>query len=191
MNLLNAGCGTHYADGWVNTDSWEDPNTRPDVKVVPGEPYPFPDNHFDAVYLGHVLEHIPWPDVPAFLMDMNRMAKPGAPILIVGPDVLRTIKLWAAGLEPWHMVLSTIEHQEANYQPDREDEVWEGAAHHWNCHEERVVELLKRLGFVPISYSQRIPDNPSHKTWYDPDTNMTWPVVGKNHWQCAVQVRAF
>jgi len=88
-------------------------------------------------------------------------------------------------------VLSTIEHQEANYQPDREDEVWEGAAHHWNCHEERVVELLKGLGFVPISYSQRIPDNPSHKTWYDPDTNMTWPVVGKNHWQCAVQVRAF
>jgi predicted SAM-dependent methyltransferase len=52
-NLLNAGCGTWYADGWVNTDTWEDDNTKPDIVVKAGEPYPFPDNHFDAIFLGH------------------------------------------------------------------------------------------------------------------------------------------
>ena len=23
---LNVGCGTHYIEGWVNTDVWEDSN---------------------------------------------------------------------------------------------------------------------------------------------------------------------
>lgn len=192
MKLLNAGCGTHYADGWVNTDSWEEANTRPDVKVVPGEPYPFPDNHFDAVYLGHVLEHIDWSDVPAFLLDMNRVAKTGAPILIVGPDVLKTIQLWKEGKEPWHMVLSTMEHQDVNYQPDREHEWWDGATHHWNCHNQRVLELLEDIGFTDISdVYDYIPNNPSGKEWYDQVTDITWPVVGKHHWQFALMVRAF
>ena len=31
--LLNVGCGTHYIDGWVNTDVWEDHSTTPDVLV--------------------------------------------------------------------------------------------------------------------------------------------------------------
>ena len=48
MNLLNAGCGTHYASGWVNTDTWVTADTKPDVQVKPGEPYPFAENHFDG-----------------------------------------------------------------------------------------------------------------------------------------------
>lgn len=190
MNLLNAGCGTHYADGWVNVDVWEDETTRPDVLAVPGEPYPFPDNHFEAAFLGHVIEHIPWPLVPAFLDDIIRVTKKGGPILIVGPDVLRTIQLWAKNQEPWHMVLSTMEHQDVNYQPGREDKVWEGAYHHWNCHEERVVKLLTAMGKKPVVYSDRIPNNPSGKGWVDPISTINWPVVGKHHWQFAVMIRA-
>ena len=34
MKLLNVGCGTHYAQGWVNADTWETEDTRPDVKVT-------------------------------------------------------------------------------------------------------------------------------------------------------------
>lgn len=189
-NYLNAGCGTHYADDWVNVDVWSDETTHPDVVVEPGDPYPFPDNHFDAVFLGHVLEHIPWPEVPAFLEDIFRVAKKNAPILIVGPDVIRTIKLWHEGKEPWFMVLSTMEHQHANYQPGREDKVWTGAHHHWNCSEERVQELLNAMGKSQISYSDLIPDNPSGKSWYDNGTGITWPVVGKHHWQFAILVKA-
>ena len=186
MKLLNAGCGTHYAKGWTNVDVWEGPNTTPDIKVNPGEPYPFEDNTFDAVYLGHVLEHIPWSDVTTFLQDIQRVAKPGAPVMVVGPDIYKTIKRWKEGLEPWSMVLSTIEHQDMNWQPDREHEWWDGAHHHWNCHEERIETLLNNLGFTNIkNVFNKIPDDPDGKSWFDHKNKIEWPVVGKYYWQLA------
>lgn len=185
-NLLNAGCGTHYAKGWINTDVWDDgETTKPDVKVIPGEPYPFSDNNFDAVFLGHVLEHIAWPEVPRFLQDMRRIAKPGAKFLVCGPDVLKTIQRWAQGQEPWHMVLSTLEHQDINTQPEREHLWWDGATHHWNCHHERIVNLLSAAGFSEITdVFDVIPKNPLGKEWNDGD--IRWPVVGHWHWHFAV-----
>lgn len=186
MNLLNAGCGTHYAKGWVNTDVWSSDTTKPDVVVAPGEAYPFEDNYFDGVFLGHVLEHIPWPEVPAFLDDISRVTKPGAPILVVGPDVYKTIQRWKEGQEPWWMVESVLEHQDRNWQPEREGEWWDGAHHHWNCHEARVEKLLNGMGFTNITnvYND-IPNDANGKSWFDAVTNITWPVVGKYYWQLA------
>lgn len=187
MNLLNAGCGTHYAKGWVNTDVWENEETRPDIRVVPGEPYPFPDNHFDAVFMGHVIEHIDWPSLPAFLMEMTRVAKPDAPMLLVGPDVYRTLHLWHENKQPWWLVESVLEHQEVI--PDRSSgiEWWDGATHHWNCHEQRVADLLSQLGFTDIgSVSDLIP---SGNDWRDPEIEeLVWPVVQKADWQFGIRV---
>jgi predicted SAM-dependent methyltransferase len=184
MKLLNAGCGTHYANGWVNTDVWESPTTKPDVKVTPGEPYPFEDNTFDAVFLGHVIEHIKWDDVLPFLKDMQRIAKPRAQFLLVGPDVFKTIQRWKDGKEPWWMVESTMEHADMNFQPDREEEWWDGAHHHWNCHEKRVQTILEGSGFLNINnVFDLIPNNPGGTSWNDPETGITWPVVGKHFWQ--------
>lgn len=186
MNLLNAGCGTHYAKGWVNTDVWESDTTKPDIRVTPGEPYPFDDNTFDAVFLGHVIEHMEWSYVPTFMMDMDRVAKPGAPIFIIGPDVFRTIERWKTGEEPWFMVESTMEHQDVNWQPDREHEWWDGAAHHWNCHEARVKSILEFLEFPNIEVvSDSVPNG---NNWRDPHiSNLIWPVVGKAPWQFAIR----
>lgn len=191
MNLLNAGCGTHYAKGWINCDVWSSDTTKPDVVVEVDQPYPFPDNHFDAIYLGHVIEHIDWRSVPTFLNDMRRIAKPDAPILVVGPDVLKTIQRWHEGREPWAMVLSTMEHQEHNYQPDRESEFWDGATHHWNCHHQRVWDMLIGLGFKdPIDYYERIPNDTHAHWWKDEETGIKWPVVSKWFWQFAIHCRA-
>lgn len=190
-NLLNAGCGTHYAQGWVNCDVWSSPDTKPDVLVEVGQPYPFPDNHFDAVYLGHVIEHIDWRDVPAFIADMRRVAKPGAPILVVGPDVYKTLQRWKEDKEPWEMVISTMEHQEHNYQPEADTAFWDGATHHWNCHHARVWDMLTSLGFTNLEdYYDRIPNNTSMKTWKDESAGITWPVVAKWFWQFAILCRA-
>lgn len=187
MKFLNAGCGTHYADGWINVDIWEDDSTKPDVLAKVGEPYPFENNYFDAVFLGHVLEHMDWKMVPEFLYDMQRIAKPDALFLIVGPDILKTIHRWKDGNEPWEMVLSTIEHQDVNYQPGKTD-WWDGAAHHWNCHHERVWKLLESCGFTNLrDMFDIIPNNPHMKKWSDKNNGITWPVVGKWHWQFAIQ----
>lgn len=184
MKMLNAGCGTHYAQGWVNTDVWVSDTTIPDVQVIPGQPYPFDDNTFDAVFMGHVIEHIPWNDVLFFLQDMSRIAKPNAPMLIVGPDVFKTIKRWKDGKEPWYMVRSVMEHLDMNYQPDRETEWWDGAHHHWNCHEERVETIIRNIGFTEIeNVFDNIPNDANGKSWTDEKTGITWPVVGKYHWQ--------
>ena len=186
VKYLNAGCGTHYAQGWVNTDVWESDTTRPDIRVTPGEPYPFEDNTFDAVFMGHVIEHMPWEYVPTFLKDMSRIAKQGAPMLIVGPDVYKTIKRWKDNEEPWYMVMSVMEHLDMNFQPDRETEWWDGAHHYWNCHEERVGKLLTGMGFTDIeNVFELIPNDPLGKSWHDAKTGITWPVVGKYHWQLA------
>jgi SAM-dependent methyltransferase len=186
MRLLNAGCGTHYADGWVNTDVWDDGSTtKPDVLVKTGEPYPFPDDEFDAVFLGHVLEHIPWRDVAGFLHEMKRIAKPNAKFLVCGPDVYKTIKRWASGQEPWHMVVSTMEHLDINTQPGREHLEWDGAHHHWNCHHERVWNLLDKCGFVGLKdVCDEIPKNPNGFGWND--GKVLWPVVGHWHWHFAI-----
>ena len=185
MKLLNAGCGTHYAKGWVNTDTWETSETTPDVRVEPGKPYPFDDNTFDAVFLGHVLEHIPWKEVPAFLSDMKRIAKPNASFLVCGPDVLKTIKRWAQGQEPWEMVLSVMEHQDVESHDAAELIWWDGAHHHWNCHHERVLTLLSNSGFEDIKdVSDVIPKNPNGKSWNDGE--ITWPVVGHYYWHFAL-----
>jgi SAM-dependent methyltransferase len=185
MNLLNAGCGTHYANGWVNTDVWENEDTRPDVKVEPGEPYPFEDNHFDAIFMGHVLEHIEWSKVPQFLEDMSRIAKPGAPMFAIGPDVKKTIELWNAGSEPFWLVQSVLEHQDMK-PSDNNGAWWDGATHHWNCHESRVADLLKTLGFDNIEIlSDIIPDG---NDFIDPkNQEIVWPIVQMARWQFAIR----
>jgi SAM-dependent methyltransferase len=191
MKLLNAGCGTHYAKKWVNVDVWESDTTKPDVVAVPGEPYPFEDDTFDAVYLGHVLEHIDWRELPAYLADIRRVAKPGAHVLVVGPDVLKTILRWSEGKEPWEMVLSTMEHQEVNWQPGRINEFWDGATHHWNCYHQRVWDLLAGAGFTNLQdWYERIPNCATCDTWIDDVTGITWPVVGKWFWQFSIYCQA-
>jgi SAM-dependent methyltransferase len=186
MKLLNAGCGTHYATGWVNTDVWESPTTTPDVKVTPDEPYPFEDSTFDAIFLGHVVEHLKWDSVVPFMQDMQRIAKPNAPFLLVGPDVYKTIKLWKDGTQPWWMIESVLEHADMNFQPDRENEWWDGAHHHWNCHEQRIESLVNGLNFQNLkNVFNDIPDDPQGKEWFEPKTDITWPVVGKFYWQLA------
>jgi len=190
MPFLNAGCGTHYAQGWVNCDVWSDETTRPDVVVTPNEPYPFDNNHFDAIYLGHVLEHIDWSLVPAFLEDMKRIAKPNAPILVVGPDVIKTIHRWKDGHEPFWMIESVMEHQDINLHPNKVD-WWDGATHHWNCHHARVERLLQATGFLNVrDVYEEIPNSVQAKWWTEPSTKITWPVVGKWHWQFAIRCEA-
>ena len=185
MKFLNAGCGTHYAEGWVNTDVWEDANTKPDIRVEAGKPYPFEDDTFDAVFMGHVLEHMPWPDVPKFLSDMKRIAKPGAQFLVVGPDVFRAIDRYAAGQEPAHIVKAVLEHQDMNYQPGRENEWWDGAHHHWNCHNDRVAKLLSQCGFSDIKdVFNIIPQSPQMRGWSN--EGIDWPVVGFWRWQFGI-----
>lgn len=166
---LNVGCGTHYADGWVNTDAVESTDTHPDVRAT-GHDFPFTTGTFEQVYLGHVLEHVPWPDVEAFLTEVRRVLQPGGRVLATGPDVFRMLHEWDAGRESWELCIDTLEHQ------DRQSDYWPEAVHKWNCHETRLAAVLTAAGFIDVAPAGEPFD--------------TWPVVDWSAWQCAVQATA-
>lgn len=173
---LNVGCGTHLAPKpWHNIDTVRimGPDVlpldaiNPDEIVDPDKPLPYDDSSCDRVLLSHVLEHVPWEAVPDFLRDVRRVAS--GEVLIVGPDAYRTIEAYKAGKEPWTIVKSVLEHK--NYPDDMKD--WPGAPHHWNCHEDRVLEALRRTGWSAEPADQSILGD--------------WPVVAWNaRWQFAV-----
>lgn len=184
MNLLNVGCGPHYANGWLNTDVYQDELVKPDVVVERGLRYPFIDSYFDGAYLGHVIEHIEWTQVDDFILEISRVVKPGAPILIVGPDVKMTIDLYAAGLMDWNLLEAIIEHQHFNFQDSRKNSFWDGASHFWNCSYERVEILLKSIGVEDIqNTSNEIKLYPYVDGWYDLQNGIIWPIVAKVDWQ--------
>ena len=187
MQFLNVGCGPHYAEQWVNTDLFQDEITKPDIVVSPDNPYPFSDNYFDAIYMGHILEHMPWNDVDKFIKDMMRIAAPGAPILIVGPDTKSAIDLYADGDMTWEMLEAIIEHQHFNFQDGRQNQHWDGASHFWNCSGERICMLLEDIGIKEYKpATQEMLKYPHVDGWYDFDNYIVWPVVAKVNWQFGI-----
>ena len=81
---LNVGSGDHPVPGWVNVDAW--PGCQPDV-VADLRALPFPDRSAARAFYGHVLEHIPFADVPAVLAEAARVLAPGGHLAVVGPDL--------------------------------------------------------------------------------------------------------
>lgn len=82
-NKLHLGSGPHYAEGWMNVDM--DPMWRADVYADVLAWLPFTDNTFDQIYLGHVLEHLPWASLTPAWRELQRVAAPGCRVAVVGP----------------------------------------------------------------------------------------------------------
>lgn len=186
---LNVGCGPHRAPSpWLNLDVHCGDGIEPDVLVTDAlDPLENFDN-VDRVYLGHVLEHVPWQQVGVFLQGIERAMAKGGKLCIVGPDVLRTLQGWRDGRESWELVESVLEnpwdgcHGDADLSTLQEqlpEPEWEHARHWWNCYEMRVVYALQRWTLL-----DRIEPQPM-----DPTVLGDWPVVGFSPWQFAVTAR--
>lgn len=79
---LNLGCGKKHFPDHVNLDLV--PAVNPDVvHDLDCYPYPFPDSRFDEIVVYDVIEHIG--DVPSFMREIWRLAKPGAKVQITTP----------------------------------------------------------------------------------------------------------
>lgn len=164
---LNLGSGTHYAPDWLNLDVKNDDHTRCDLVVDGAHPFAgFDSGAVERVYLGHVLEHIPWPRVHNLLVEARRVLVAGGEVLVTGPDVHRVLHEWRDGRVPWDLVLDAMEHA------DRYDDSWPEATHKWDMHEGRVTAALTAAGF----------DDGAPTEDFD-----GWPVVGWSAWQCAVR----
>jgi len=166
---LNLGPGAHYAEGWTNLDTQAaaDAGIRCDLIVDPDEPFAiFTPGSATRVYLGHVLEHVWWPDIPALLAQVRDVLTPGGMVLVTGPDMVRLIRRYGLGEEPWWLVEQAMEHA------DRTDPDWPGASHKWDCHEARLVGALELAGFADVTPTEDFDG---------------WPVTNWSAWQCAVR----
>lgn len=190
MIWANVGCGPFRAPApWVNLDYHEGDGVHPDI-IVTDASRPlgaYDDGTVERAYLGHVLEHVPWPEVPAFLADIERALAPGGHLMVVGPDVLRIIQRWHEGLEPegWLLVESCMENpwdrcygrdEDLPYGIVERETQWKYARHWWNCYETRVLYALRTytgLGEVTAHPIKR-------------EALGEWPVVAYTQWQCAV-----
>lgn len=181
---LNVGCGSHYADGWVNTDVFQNDHIKPDHLVSVKGRYPFDDSTFDVVYMGHVLEHIEWEYVPNFLKEMSRISKPDALFMVVGPDMYRALDMWKNDEISIDLVSNILEHQDTNYQDSDTNNLRDGAPHFWNCHEKRVLNLLISLGFIDVTsqFETLILKNERYG-------NIDWPLVSGIQWQFALSFK--
>lgn len=119
----------------------------------------------EMVYMGHVLEHIPYQTVAPALRLLWTRCVSGARVAVVGPDVDRAGALHAADQLDWPTVVGALcgEHR------------WPGDEHVWMCTGERLLRAvkasgLKRAHLIPIG-SELLND---------------FPVSSRAPWQCAL-----
>ena len=170
MRGLNVGCGPFKAgDDWIDTDL--DPAVKPDYLCK--DIWDQPEGLFDQVYLGHVLEHIDWAKVPAYVQWLwkERVAE-GGRIAVVGPDVYQTIAIG----EPERVrdVLEDYVHR----QDGREHYNQDGLRHMWNCHQKRIEFVFEQAGIEVREVSRE---------WLH---GKGWPVTANSRGQCSLVTAA-
>lgn len=158
---LNLGSHIWNQPGWINIDlrSYESPSgvVAPDIFHDIRKPFPFDPGSVDAVYCGHILEHIELSEVPTVLDNIRRVLKPGGMLGVVGP----CLELARAGYP------SAIIENGFKGGP-------EGCAHLWHPTAQSTRELLESDDWAVTEFDiLTMPDS--------------WPLVSRVGWQCAFE----
>jgi predicted SAM-dependent methyltransferase len=151
---LNIGCGAYpLPPPYRNIDSRPGPGVD-EVARVP--PLAYADGSVDAIYAGHVLEHLPPWDVAVFLAECYRVLRPGGTLTVVVPDERKArlgLLSTRLGLEQYSAIVGGALPEPTTWTPARflrlvagEDE--DDMPHWtlWNTH--RLYQALTRAGFV-------------------------------------------
>ena len=124
---LNLGCQIHHFDSqgdcvWVNQDIVrDDPNIRAEIHGDAADMTGIPDEAFDFIYAGHLVEHY-YPDtLQKALKEWCRVLKKGGRLVIVTPDCGSAMRDYASGTlksieDTWQQLYGRI------YHYDREEE---------------------------------------------------------------------
>ncbi len=159
---LNVASGNHRCGSWGwDVDLHFDTDVKADCRRLP-----FPDGTFEAAYMGHFLEHVPWAEMAAVVGEVRRVLAPGAIVMAVGPDILRAI---TTHQPEWLVKIILSDPRTVDVNP--------GVHHAWTATEELTVEALRLGGFTDLEAvdvaTVRRPE------WPNPAPDALW--------QCAVR----
>lgn len=83
--MLHIGCGDVAAPGFINVDARPMPHVHFVLHDLRDLDW-VPERSVDLVYLSHVLEHVPHPELASVLRSLVRPLKPGGVLRLAVPD---------------------------------------------------------------------------------------------------------
>jgi ubiquinone/menaquinone biosynthesis C-methylase UbiE len=89
LRKLNWGCGGHTAPGWINSDQKDGPGIDLSCDIRNG--LPLTDNSIDYAVSIHALPEVPYTELNSVLQELRRVLKPGAPLRLCLPDLLKGV----------------------------------------------------------------------------------------------------
>jgi hypothetical protein len=160
---INLGCGDRYAEGWINVDWAGSPHRKDETVDLTGE-LPWPENSIQAVYAGHVLEHLTLYQCHELLSRLRRCVMITGTIMVVGPDLPTAYRMAEEGT--LDVTIDSL-----LYGAER----WPGDRHQWESSAGKTTALLLNAGWV----------EPRSTTVAEAATY--WPVAdARPQWQFAV-----
>jgi predicted SAM-dependent methyltransferase len=92
---LQVGCGEHPAAGWINNDCRyvEGVDLCCDIR----DGLALADRSIDYAVAIHVLQDLPWQDIPVALLELRRVLKPEGMLRLALPDLDRAIAAYQRG----------------------------------------------------------------------------------------------
>lgn len=102
VKRLNWGCGTHVAEGWVNSDQKEGPGI--DLSCDIREGLPLESDSVDYAVSIHALPEVPYPALIPTLQELRRVLRPGAPLRLALPDLNKAIAAYQRGDRDYFLI---------------------------------------------------------------------------------------
>jgi len=157
---LNVGCGNYRMNYWINLDS--SPNVPADIHADALEYLSGCEvGTFDAIYAGHMLEHLGYGDAMQFLAECYRVLSPGGNLGILVPDTREIMFRWLNGM------VDEVEWPQNVWRPVSDlDEVChlflysdiQESPHRWAWELKTLARAMQRAGFVNLRQIDRYHD---------------------------------
>jgi len=146
---LNIGAQTNIIPGWLNVDLFPFPGaTYADAT----RPWPFPDNTFDLLLCEHMIEHVSKADGQFLLNEAHRVAKPGARVRVVTPDMLSFARMAIDQKTPEAApYIDVIQKRHPGVTPhDIVNMIYYGYGHRYIYSASELAGMVREAGFVDI-----------------------------------------